>query len=351
MSKLKVGVIGLGHAGQVYHMPGLSTFDDVELAVCDIYPDVVTECAAKFNVPTSHCYTDYRKLLDNFQPDAVEVLVPQYFLNCKKNPENMRQIHLQMVQDVLACGCAVLVEKPLAMTLEDARLLTAAAEKAGVVNMVSVNRRFSPLVTHCLNEIRQRGPVLNCDCHFYKGWLPEKSTYGVYLDRLTSDMMHALDLMRFIGGDIKNFWSKQQQTAEDEVSTAFFAMADFENGSTGYFSANGRVGGRIQQWGIHGDGISCYMIDRFDPYDPRQKTGMRMDATILRRQVPGVEKLRDEDLVDVADLAHCCGFTAADRYFIDCVKNNVMPHCSFADQLKTIEYCFEILKTPLRVTP
>ena len=133
MSFLKVGVIGLGHAGQVYHMPGLSTFDDVELAVCDIYPDVVAECAAKFNVPTSHCYTDYRKLLDDFQPDAVEVLVPQYFLNCKQNPENMRQIHLQMVQDVLACGCAVLVEKPLAMTLEDARLLTNAAEKAGVV--------------------------------------------------------------------------------------------------------------------------------------------------------------------------------------------------------------------------
>ncbi len=64
-----------------------------------------------------------------------------------------------------------------------------------------------------------------------------------------------------------------------------------------------------------------------------------------------VEKIRDEDLVEVKDLASCCGFTQADRYFVDCVRDGVMPHCCFADQLKTIRMCFDILKEPLRVTP
>lgn len=348
MKKLKIGVIGLGHAGQVYHLPGLSRFDDVELAICDIDDATLRQCGTQFGVPAGRCYRDARAMLEQFRPDAVEVLIPQYFLSSKHNPPEIGRIYLETVLDLLARKCPVLVEKPLAMNPDDAARLAAAAARAGVVNMVSVNRRFAPLVTHCLAEVRKLGPVLNCDCHFYKGWLPEKNTPGVYLDRLTSDLMHALDLMRFLGGEIRNFYPKQQRTAADEVPTAFFALADFAGGATGYFAANGRVGGRVQQWDLHGDGISCYIIDRFDPYDPRQKTGMRMEARIVRRGIPEVEKIRDEDLVEIKDLAGCCGFTAADRYFVDCVKNGVMPHCCFADQLETIRYCFEILASPLR---
>ena len=348
---MKIGVIGLGHAGQVYHLPGLCRFADVEVALCDVLPDVLASCAAKFGIPEARCFADWRQLLDTYRPDAVEVLIPQYFLAKKRNAADVGEIYLRLVEEVLARRIPVLVEKPLAMTVADAERLAEAAGRAGVVNMVSVNRRFTPLLSHCLAEVRKNGPVLNCDCHFYKGWLPEKKTEGVYLDRLTSDFMHALDLMRFIGGDIRQFWGKQQRTAQDEVPTAFFAMADFTNGATGYFAANGRVGGRVQEWGIHGDGISCYLIDRFDPYDPKQWTGMRMDARIVRRLVPTVEKIRDEDLVEVKDLASCCGFTQADRYFVDCVRDGVMPHCCFADQLKTIQMCFDILKEPLRVTP
>ncbi len=350
MNKVKTAVIGLGHAGQVYHLPGLSRFEDVELAICDVNPETLQNCAEKFRVAPDRCYSDWKLMLAQFDPEAVVLLLPQYFLKCKSNTTDIGKIYLEIIQEVLRQKRHIMVEKPLAMNLADAEMLTNAAEAAGVINMVSVNRRFAPLITHCLQELDKVGGVLNCDCHFYKCWRPEKNIPGIYLDRLTSDMMHALDLLRYIGGDIRNFYPKVQRTAEDEVPTAFFAMADFASGATGYFSANGRVGGRVQQWNLHGDGVSCYIIDEFDPFDPKQATGMRMRARIVRRSSYDVELIRDIDLVDSNNLADYCGFSAADRYFIDCVKSGQMPHCSFADQLKTIRYCFDILKSPLVVT-
>jgi len=235
------------------------------------------------------------------------------------------------------------------MTLEGAKRLTEAADKAGVVTMVSVNRRFNPLVKYCQKLIEENGPILNVNCNFYKACLPEKNVPGVYLDRLTSDMIHALDLMLYlVDGKVVDFHSKLQNTVDDEVPTAFFAMADFSSGGTGIFSSNIRVGGRVQEWALHGEGISCYIRDRFHPYVPKQKTGLRMEARIVRFGSNEVENINDIDLCETDSFAEYCGFTAADRYFIDCVQSGRQPHCNFANSCETIYYCDKIIKSPLK---
>jgi len=344
MEKVKVSVIGLRHAAQVFHLPGLSKFSDVELSICDLNQDLMRTAGQKFGIPENRQYTDYRQMLKKEEPQAVYVLMAQYAQhhNFNYNPET----YFDIVKEVLSQKRAVLVEKPLAMTLDRAYELAIAAKAAGVVNMVSVNRRFNPLLQHCREKVLQCGPILNVVCNFYKGFKPDAAPQGC-LDWLAGDMIHSLDLMRYlIGGKIEEFYPSQAKTAQDEAPTAFYAMACSDNGATGLFSSNIRVGGRVQNWQIHGDGISCYLCENFAPYD-YDETGMHMNAVIVRRDSKEVERICDADLV-ANEFSQYAGFTSANRYFIDCVKNGQEAHCSFTDNVVTLDLCKRIIDSRLK---
>ena len=344
MNKVKVSVIGLRHAAQVFHLPGLSGFSDVELSICDLNQELMQGAGRKFGISEERQYTDYRQMLKKEDPQAVYVLMAQYAQhhNFNYNPE----VYFDIIKDVLSQKRAVMVEKPLAMTLERACELTVAANTAGVVNMVSVNRRFNPLLQYCRDKVLQSGAITNVVCSFYKGYQSDAAVKDC-LDWLTGDMVHSLDLMRYlIGGKIVEFYSSRAKTAQDESPSAFYAMACSDNGATGLFSSNIRVGSRVQNWQIHGDGISCYLCENFDAYD-YDETGMHMNAVIVRGGSKNIEKIRDIDLV-ANEFPQYAGFTSADRHFIDCVKTGQMPHCSFADNTITVELCKRILDSRLK---
>lgn len=363
MCKVKVSVIGLGHAGEVFHLPGLSRFEDVDLSICDIREERVREMSEKFGIADDKCYQDYQEMFSKEDPQAVFVLLPQYSLNREPGKKNDTNIYFQVVKESLSRGLAVLTEKPLAMTLPDAQVLADAAAKAGVVTMVSVNRRFNPLVQHCLKEVLKRGPVVSANCSFFKG-SPHEYLWKGIIEYLVSDMIHALDLMRYlIGGEITEFYPSLAKSELDETPGSFYAMAISDNGATGAFSSNVTAGGRVQSWEIHGLGISCFIHDSFTPYNPTIIGGVHTEAQIITRHEqklgPKIEQIhstssseliKDTDLVNhPEEYAAYGGFTAADRYFIDCVKSGTQPHCNFADAVKTIDYCERILKSKLKV--
>ena len=349
MKKIKVAVIGLGHAGEVFHLPGLSKFKDVELSICDINSERIEIIFSKFGINHEKCYQDYQELFRMEDPDAVLVLLPQYQLPGRNNDPRK---YFQIIKETISQGRAVLVEKPLAMTLHEAQDLAEIAEKSGVVNMVSVNRRFNPLVQHCLKEVLKQGPVVNANCHFFKGHSHQHFNKGC-LEWLTSDMIHALDLMRyFIGGEIKEFYPSMAKTESNDVPNVFHAMAVSDTGATGMFSSNVAVGGRVQSWEIHGIGISCFIRESFTLFNPTENDGFHMEATIIRRNenpyLASSEIIKDTDLTSHEFSAYA-GFTAADRYFIDCVKSGTQTHCNFTDSVKTIYHCNQILKNKLNV--
>lgn len=364
MNKMKVSMIGLGHAGEVFHLPGLSRFEDVDLSICDIREERVRKMSEKFSISTEKCYTDYKEMFRKENPQAVFVLLPQYTLNCREHDKkNNVNIYFQIVKEALSQGRSVLTEKPLAMNLADAQDLADAAKKAGVVTMVSVNRRFNPLVQHCLKEVLKYGPVVSANCSFLKGYPHEYLAKDV-IEYLISDMIHALDLTRYlIGGELTEFQPMLQKSSRDEVPGSFYAMAISDNGATGMFSSNVTAGGRIQSWEIHGIGISCLIRESFSPYNDKvTEDGCHVEATILRRHenrngprilqitsTTSTELIKDTDLVEhPEEYAAYGGFTAADRYFIDCVKSGTQPHCNFVDAVKTIDYCEQILNSKLR---
>ena len=129
---LRVGVVGVGHLGR-HHARILSTLDGAKLnAVADVIAERATESAAAAG---ARAVTDSRALLG--EVDAVTIAVPT-------------ELHLEIALPFLERGTSVLVEKPMARSLDEADRMIAAARASGAVLAVGHTERYNPAVAAVL---------------------------------------------------------------------------------------------------------------------------------------------------------------------------------------------------------
>jgi len=126
MQLTKCAVIGVGYLGS-FHAQKFAAIDTARLvAVVDI-----DDRAAAAAAETCGCraLTDYRQVMD--QVDAVSIAVPT-------------RRHFEIARAFLDAGIHVLLEKPIASTVEEARSLVELARKRGVVFQIGHLERFNP---------------------------------------------------------------------------------------------------------------------------------------------------------------------------------------------------------------
>ncbi|MEX1018461.1 MAG: Gfo/Idh/MocA family oxidoreductase [Litorilinea sp.] len=130
---LNFGLIGCGRVAP-RHAQSLLQLPETRLAaVADIRKARADRFAAEYGLAGHDAYADYHALLARPDIDAVCICVPS-------------GLHANVALDALAAGKHVLVEKPIAITLEDADRMIAAAEKAGrKLGVVLQNRYNQPM--------------------------------------------------------------------------------------------------------------------------------------------------------------------------------------------------------------
>ncbi|POH72986.1 Gfo/Idh/MocA family protein [Arthrobacter glacialis] len=123
---MRLGIIGAGAVAGL-HAHGADVLDGIELsAVCDLREDVAAAVAAPWGAAV---FTDYQAMLAAGVVDAVVINTPH-------------SLHRDMVLAAAAQGVHVLVEKPMATTLADCRLMEQACADAGVVMVVGMIQHF-----------------------------------------------------------------------------------------------------------------------------------------------------------------------------------------------------------------
>ena len=142
MHPIKLGIIGCGIAARDLHWPALqSVRDKFDItAVCNhTEPKAKAFAAMAGGVPY---YLDYHDLLKNPDVEAVDIILP---------------IHLnyQVTRDALEHEKHVIVEKPLAANLPDAKKMVAFEHRYHQVMMVAENYRYNPLFEHLQHELSQ----------------------------------------------------------------------------------------------------------------------------------------------------------------------------------------------------
>ena len=175
MSRLRVGVVGVGHLGKE-HARILATLPDVELVG-------VADCnAAQVETVAQRCgtraFADHHALLSLV--DAAVVAVPTSH-------------HYAVAVDFLRRGLPLLVEKPMAQTVRQAEEMVELAERHGALLQVGHVERFNPAFEELLRHPLQPKFIA---CERYSGFSGRSTDIGVVFDLMIHDLDLVLALVR-----------------------------------------------------------------------------------------------------------------------------------------------------------
>lgn len=122
MEKVRIGAVGCGVVATAYYFPFIMDYDKTELvAVCDSREVRAREAARLFGA--NEVYTDYDEMLDKADIDAVFILTGA-------GP------HLDFAVKAAGMGKHILLQKPMTLSLQEARTISEAVRKAGVKALV-----------------------------------------------------------------------------------------------------------------------------------------------------------------------------------------------------------------------
>lgn len=223
MSKMNVAVIGAGAIGRM-HIDIAQRHDSVAIAAIADPSDAARELARARGIPW---FSDYRDMLPAVRPSAAIVATPN-------------ATHVAVAIDCMAYGVPVLVEKPIADTVDEARHLCEAAERAGLPLLVGHHRRYNPIM-RTAREIMDSGqlgkPVaatvmatfLKPDAYFDMEWRRRPGGGPILIN-----LIHEIDMLRVLLGNIASLQAiKSNATRGFAVEDTATVMLRFRNGALG----------------------------------------------------------------------------------------------------------------------
>lgn len=227
------GIIGCGMISK-FHARALGAIDGARLAgVFDPNPEAMARAAQAYGV---RAFASMEAILACPEIDAVCVLTPN-------------GLHAPIALQALAAGKHVVVEKPMAITLEDADKLVAASEAAGLKVCVISQLRFSPAVQAVKRALEEGyfGRIVSAslsmkyyrEASYYNasGWRGTWAMDGG--GALMNQGIHGVDLLQYLAGPVRRLSAVcKTQTRPIETEDSAAAILEFENGAVGTLEAS-----------------------------------------------------------------------------------------------------------------
>jgi phthalate 4,5-cis-dihydrodiol dehydrogenase len=223
---IKVGIIGAGafgaqHAQAIADVNGISV-----VAASRRNKTALAEFTSCFG---GRGYADYRDLLDDKEVNAVVIATPH-------------QTHTSVVEAAAQAGKHILLEKPMALTLDECDRIVRWAKKAGIKLMLGHTGHFIPALQSAkkLLESGEMGEVVYGVATKSKQWMnPDRREW--HLDRTQGGGMwltigvHALDQLTWLIGAPVEKVSAQMQTRfhDQQADDTGVALLRYANGATG----------------------------------------------------------------------------------------------------------------------
>ncbi|MCR5484767.1 MAG: Gfo/Idh/MocA family oxidoreductase [Clostridiales bacterium] len=194
---MKYALIGCGRVSVNHINAAVDNGLDI-VGLCDIVPGKARlkaiETGLSDNIP---CYTDYMKMIEDQKPELVAIAT-------------VSGAHAKIAVDCINAGCNVIIEKPMAMSIEDADKIIEAENRNGVKVCANHQNRFNDAVQHMRDALLggRFGKL------FYGAvsvrWMRDESYYknddwrGTWKNdggTLMNQCIHAIDLLRWMMGD------------------------------------------------------------------------------------------------------------------------------------------------------
>ncbi len=308
---VRVGVIGVGYLGRL-HAQKLASLDDVRFAgVCDADAArgkaVAQECGASF-------YDDRRRLLAGV--DAVTIAVPT-------------TEHYRVALDAMRAGVHVLLEKPIAAAVREARALVREAARRKLVFQIGHLERFNTAVLSATSILKEPRFI---ECHRLGPYGGRGTDVDVVLDL----MIHDIDLiLSFVRSAVVRIQAVGVPVISANVDIAN-ARLTFASGCVANVTAS-RVSTRKQRK------IRIFQEDAYVSMDFVDHV-----IQIFRRTWPNGPEGLPEISGELLESQKGDALRDEIRSFVECVATGAAPRVSGADGLAALELAFRILRTMRR---
>jgi len=242
---IKVAIIGAG-AISPSHIKGYLEFSNKceIVAICDIYPEKAKDKAKEFNLEVD-VYDDHTKMLERTDIDLVSICTPPY-------------THAEITVNFLDAGKHVLVEKPMASSLEECDAMNEAAIRNNkILSVVAQNRFTNPMMKlKKVLDTKLIGPILHTqvDSYWWRGhsyydlwwrgtW--EKEGGGCTLNHA----VHHIDIFQWMNGMPSEITAVMSNAAHDnaEVEDVSVAICRYDNGGLAQITSSVVHHGEEQQ--------------------------------------------------------------------------------------------------------
>ena len=209
MGKVRIGMIGAGvHATNMLYPCFEHLTDQIKrVAVCDLQEERAQKNVKLFGFDKA--YTDYRQMIEKEHLDGVIIC-----LNAK--------LHPPVVLDCLERGVDVLVEKPISITVEDAKRIEQTAKEQNRIVMVEHQKRCSKAYLKAMDFAKSEdfGEIVMIETKMHGR--PYETLFNLFVEW----HIHNMDLVLAFGGDVKTVKAVQKSLAPNRAAIAI--LLEFE---------------------------------------------------------------------------------------------------------------------------
>ena len=342
---LRGALFGCGHVAP-FHLRAWAEIEGVEIvALANRTVSKAEALAREFGIPLAHVYGDHRELLDSEGPgeglDFVDIATAPH-------------VHRQQVEAAAARGLHILCQKPLAPTLEDARAMIAVCDQASVLFSVNENwrwRRWYRDVKRLLDEGVVGRPFYIRIARHNNGTLPRpdgsppplfvEQPYTAQMDRLIVYEwgIHLVDVLRFLFGPVTSVYARTDRVSplcqgEDR------AVLTLEVGGVtclidiSWATVEGPARfSQLERVTIEGDAGTIELL-------PEQDDALRVTTGAGTQQRPAFDGAPEK--------AYQASYTAAQRHFVECLREGSVPETVATDNLKTLAATMAVYESAAR---
>jgi predicted dehydrogenase len=306
VSRVSIGVVGIGHLGN-YHLQKYASMPDCRIfGVADLDGERARKASELYGCKA---LPDHRDLIGKI--DAVSIAVPTFS-------------HYSVAKDFLEAGVDVLLEKPIAVTLDEADELIAIAGARGAIFQIGLIERFNPAIV-ALREVM--GKPLFIEAHRLHPFFERGTDVDVVLDL----MIHDLDIISiFVPSAVRSVDAVGVPVLSSKVDIAN-ARLTFEDGCVANITAS-RISGKTMQK------IRFFGMDGYHAVD----YGKRELVSLRRVNGEGGCAQIAENPVEVKRLDP---LEVEIRSFIQSVINRTEPQVSGRDGRHCLELAVRILES------
>ncbi|MBN1183787.1 MAG: Gfo/Idh/MocA family oxidoreductase [Bacteroidales bacterium] len=317
---LKIAVVGVGSMGR-NHARVLMDISDIHIVgIADKNINNAHIVADKYGIPV---YDDHIKLFEAAAPDAVVIAVPTTF-------------HKIVAIDAIKRGIHVLIEKPIADSIEEAEEIISIAEQYNIIVAVGHIERFNPAVIELKRRIDagELGQVFMIHTRRLSPYPRRINDVGVAKDLAT----HELDMMRYLtGNEVVHVSAEISKVMQSEHEDIVFGLLRFQNGILGILDVNWITPTTVRELTITGEKgmfvvnyLSQELFFHENPASRKPLEGSVWDFTVdaghmIKFQINKREPLRSEL-----------------ESFINAVRTGSKPLINGYDGLATLKLVYQI---------